>query len=145
MKVCSVCGCHNADGAEVCSVCGVFFPKEDLPKESFPTAVLLNPTPKPVLQLQENAEDQKSDRMALAGFILSLMGAATCMTSPLQLAALILSLSAGKTKKFRTLRSVGIVLSSVALGLSLIVWLIVGINADTVFTYLNDAMNEFYY
>ena len=83
--------------------------------------------------------------MAIAGFVLSLMGIASWITSPLQLAALLLSLAAGKTKRFRSLRRAGIVLSSVALGISLLLWLIVSLYAQSIFTYLTDITNEFFY
>ncbi len=144
MKTCSVCGCSNADASERCEICGVYFPKFDLPKSPASSVVSSIPQPEPGLPPQKDSEDPKSDRIAIAGFVLSLMGVATLMTSPLQLAALILCVC-GKTKKFRRLRSLGIILSSVALGISLILWLIIGVNAETVFTYLNNIMNEFYY
>lgn len=145
MKHCSVCGCSNVDEATRCEICGVAFSKVRIPQKPSPSAAPLMPQPEPAFQPQNNPEDQKADRMAIAGFVLSLMGAVTVMTSPLQLAALILSIASGKTKKFRRLRFVGILLSSVVLGISLILWLLIGIHADAVFTYLNNATNEFFY
>lgn len=146
MKICSICGCYNAADARSCQICGVHFPE---PKGEVPEYPVPNPepsaSPASTCAPQRASEDNKPDRMALAGFILSLMGFVTCMTSPLQLAALILSLSAGKVKKFRILRLIGIILSAVALGVSLLLWLIVSFNADMLLPYISDAMNKLYY
>ncbi len=143
MKTCSVCGCRNPDDACRCEICGVIFPK------ATPSAPILPAVPVPVQAPEagplKSPEDNRSDRMAIAGFVLSLMGIASWITSPLQLAALLLSLAAGKTKRFRSLRRAGIILSSVALGISLLLWLIVSLYAQSIFTYLTDITNEFFY
>ncbi len=94
------------------------------------------------LELSESSESGNADRMAIAGFVLSLMGVATLITSPLQLAALLLSLAARKGKRFRGFRRTGIILSAVALVLSLIFWLVVALNTDEILPSLAGIMYE---
>lgn len=143
MKTCSICGCQNPDYACRCEICGVAFPKTEVPAP-IPQPVAV-PVQTPGVVSQRSPEDNKPDRMAIAGFVLSLLGVASCIASPLQLAALLLSIAAGKTKRFSTLRRVGIILSSITLGISLILWVIVLINSQSIFSYLTDMMNEFFY
>lgn len=143
MKTCSVCGCRNPDNACRCEICGVAFPKAEV-SAPIPQQISVS-VQAPVVVSQRSSEDNKPDRMAIAGFVLSLLGVASCIASPLQLVALLLSISAGKTKRFGSLRRVGIVLSSIVLGISLIFWLIVLIYSQSIFTYLTNIMNEFFY
>lgn len=94
---------------------------------------------------ENSIASKRADRMAIAGFVLSLMGAGTLVTSPLQGAALLLSLFAGKTQKMRKLRRTGILISAVSLGVSLLFWGILACNAEVVFSFLTKLFNEFYY
>ena len=85
---------------------------------------------------------------AIAGFVLSLMGAATFVTSPLQLMALILCLASEKADRFLKLRRIGLVLSAVFLILSLAFWIVVALNFDTLSQLIyssSEYFNEFYY
>lgn len=143
MKTCPICGCRNSDNVCRCEICGVAFPKREVPSP-IPQPVAV-PVQTSVVIPQASPEDNKSDRMAIAGFVLSLMGIVSFITTPLQLAALLLSIAAGKTKRFSTLRRTGIILSSIALGISLILWVIVLIYSQDIFSYLTDIMNEFFY
>ena len=143
MKTCSICGCQNPTDAERCYICGVKFPKAEVPVQPVCPVVVPVHTQKPVSQ--KTPENNKSDRMAIAGFVLSLLGTASWITSPLQLAALLLSLASGKTKRFLGLRRTGLILSSISLGISLLFWLIVLIFSSGIFSFLTDIMNEFYY
>ncbi len=152
MKVCAICGCHNADNARSCSVCGVRFPEVSSPVAVSAPAPAAGPVytsvPSPVpapIPVPVRKEHAKSDRMALAGFILSLMGSFTCVTSPLQLTALILCCCAGKTGRFRALRLMGIILSAAALGISLILWLVFSLNSDGILSYITEILSKFYY
>ena len=81
-------------------------------------------------------EQNKKNRMAVAGFVLSLMGAVTVMVSPLQLTALLLSLASGSEAKPQSLRRTGIVLSSIFLGLSLLLWVLFFCNADGILHFI---------
>ncbi len=90
-------------------------------------------------------DENKRNRMALAGFILSLMGVCTVVTSPLQLTALLLCLSAGKTSRFGNLRRVGILLSAVFLALSVLLWVLFFCYSHVIVPYLSEFLGEFYY
>ena len=99
-----------------------------------------------LMNYAENSNASKrADRMAVAGLVLSLMGAVTLVTSPLQGAALLLSLCAGKTQKMRGLRRTGILISVVSLVLSLCFWSVLACNFEMVFSFLTKVFNEFYY
>ena len=80
-------------------------------------------------------EQNKKNRMAVAGFVLSLMGAVTVMVSPLQLTALLLSLASGSEASPQSLRRTGIVLSSVFLGISLLLWILFFCNFNAILSY----------
>lgn len=89
-------------------------------------------------------EEIKKNRMAIAGFVLSLMGAISVFVSPLQLTALLLCLAAGGNTKYPKLRRMGILLSCIFLAVSLLLWTLFFCNADTVLTYFYESM-KFYY
>jgi hypothetical protein len=97
--------------------------------------------PSPVIGFRE--ESNKTDRMAIAGFVLSLMGLVAVVSSPLQLAALLLSLAANGTKRFREFRTLGIVFSAVGLGVSLLFWLIFSLFGGTIVSFITDALNNY--
>ena len=97
---------------------------------------------RPSLAIGFREESNKTDRMAIAGFVLSLMGLVTVVSSPLQLAALLLSLAANGTKRFREFRTLGIVFSAVGLGVSLLFWLIFSLFSGTIVSFINNALNE---
>ncbi len=94
---------------------------------------------------ENSIASKRADRIAVAGFVLSLMGVVTVMNSPLQGAALLLSLCSRKTQKMRGLRFAGILISAVSLGVSLLLWGLIACNAQAVFSFLTKAFNEFYY
>ena len=132
MKVCSVCGCHNTDATEVCCICGVRFPASSIPETApapVPTPVVA-PASAPAAPAPQKAPVTKQDRMALAGFVLSLMGLFSCVTTPLQAAALILSLCSAKARRFRGFRIAGIVISALTIAASLFLWVILILTAD---------------
>ena len=98
-----------------------------------------------MISMNRSFDPKKADRMAVAGFVLSLMGAVTVITSPLQGAALLLSLCSGKTQKMRGLRRTAMVISALSLCASLLIWGLIALNAGEVISFLTDALNEFYY
>ena len=103
MKLCSFCGRQAADYANFCPRCGRPFTLRTVPQ-------------KPALG--------HHDRMAIAGFVLSLMGLFSFITTPLQIVSLILSLACGDAKRCKVLRVLGIVFSCVALFLSCCFWIV---------------------
>lgn len=127
MKPCSVCGCYHPEDADVCSICGVRFPRKE-PSHRSPLqkpVVSAPPRPSTLPTAQRKvSSDPKADRMAIAGFVLSLMGLSTFLTTPLQLAALLLSLYARNTSRCKGLRKCGIIFSIVALCISFIFWIV---------------------
>ena len=130
MKVCSVCGCHNTDTAEVCCICGVRFPAVSSPETAPAPIPAPVADPAPTASVSRKPPVTKQDRMALAGFVLSLMGLFSCVTTPLQAAALILSLCSSKARRFRGFRIAGIVISALTIAASLFLWVILILTAD---------------
>ena len=88
MNSCPRCSFRNTDGASFCIRCG--------------TRLL-------------SAEERFLTRKAVAGFVLALFGLVTMVTLPMQIAALVLCLSARKTPTRRGLAVAGIVLSVIGI------------------------------
>lgn len=165
MKVCPVCKFKNKPEELKCPVCGTYLPSEEewlkqaqsTPTEepiaeSFanpaPTPAPASPSPEEVRAAEERWEKGKYNRMAIAGFVLSLMGVATFVTSPLQLTALILCLASGKADRFLKLRRVGLILSAVFLVVSIVFWVVTAWNFESILQWIssvNDYLNEFTY
>lgn len=121
MKECTVCGSPNEDGSLTCSVCGSDF------SSALPEVLPVDP---------------KAERKAIAGFVLSMMGFASVITTPLQLVALLLCLSAKSARRCKALRLVGVIASAAALVISVILWVLFGIYSDTI---LELMFSEMYY
>ena len=161
MNFCPVCGYKRKPEDLKCPVCGTYFPVKEISSQPAEVSVpepisrpISQPAPvaPPPSENPKTAEDSwekgKYNRIAIAGFVLSLMGAATFVTSPLQLMALILCLASEKADRFLKLRRIGLVLSAVFLILSLAFWIVVALNFDTLSQLIyssSEYFNEFYY
>lgn len=137
MKKCEICGCMSPEDAGKCVICGVAFapvPAPHLP-DPVPAPVPRPPVTAPVLAgvtasaapvAPRRSPDTRKDRYAISGFVLSLIGALTCLSTPLQAVALILS-CVGKSKRYRGLRVAGILLSAVSVFVSVLLWILVAV------------------
>ena len=136
MKQCPICGCFGEDSACFCTTCGTKFAEPQAPvsePQQVPTAEEIPPV------LEPSDSDRKQNRMAVAGFVLSLIGVQTCLTTPLQITALVLSL-VSKPKRTKAFRIIGIIVSAVSLAGSLFLWAILIANGDAVLAELYEAM-----
>lgn len=156
MKTCSACGCRNEDDARFCTACGARYPDSVAeavsgePSDAGAPCSEISSVPsvgvesiaQPHPSDSRTEEDRKQDRIAVAGFILSLLGLASLFGFPLQVVALFLSAFSRPGKAHR-LRRFGIVLSIVSLVISLIVWGILLAFFDRIAPLLHGLMNMY--
>lgn len=138
MKVCSVCGCYSSEDAVCCPVCGVNFPEAKKEMQVPVVQPSVNSMSVPSVLSEAASQETKYNRMAIAGFVLSLMGVATCIGSFLQLAGLLLSSASVKKTRLKGFSVAGIIISSVALSISMLIWLILILNGDLVLEYISN-------
>ncbi len=144
-KSCPICGCNSPENVQTCPFCGVNFPSSPVPEAEFPAPVSAEsflPSPAVSEGPALSEEDVKQDRIAIAGFAVSVFGLMSPLAVPLQLFGLILSLCAGKSKRRKTFRKLGIVLSVAALVFSLVLWGVLLWNAEAILPHINDILNE---
>ena len=118
-KFCTSCGSEVHEGDNVCSNCGTPIKKDtDTPVQQGNTTVVVN-----------QVQPKKSNGMATAGFVLSLISLLCC--SPLSIVGLILSI-VGMTKakdcdgNGKGLAIAGIIISAIAIVFCIIALLIYG-------------------
>ena len=135
MKTCRICGCYSEDHVATCPYCGVHFP----------APVPLSSPAEPIPEIPpKDPEVVKQNRMRVAGFVLSLMGAQMWFCTPLQVLALLLSVFTPKADSCKGLRTAAIIISSITVFFSLCIWILFIVFFDFIAEDLSAGMMMYY-